>query len=158
MKKGILSNLKIIERRHFIRHSLCFPLKYKVIEKGPTKNRKEIHSTTINVSRGGLLFSAKLPVKINSIISIQMPFQDKIFKLRARVIHCHKSLEPNLYNIGVSFYRFSDAFKIKLIEQMYLILEYKDLRGLQLGREISLQEASREWIKHYSERFKRLYW
>jgi hypothetical protein len=29
---------------------------------------------------------------------------------------------------------------------------------MQLGRQVSLEEASREWIKRYSERFKRMYW
>jgi hypothetical protein len=69
-----------------------------------------------------------------------------------------KDEEARLYNIGVSFYRFSDAFKVKLIEQIYLIDEYRILRSVQLGHDISLKEASEEWIKRYSKRFARLYW
>ena len=53
---------------------------------------------------------------------------------------------------------YADAFKVKLIEQIYLIEEYRVLRSLQLGRDLSLKEASEEWIKRYSERFKKLYW
>jgi len=158
MKSEILEDLQNIERRHFIRHPLCFPLEYKIVTKAAKKENKELKADTINVSRGGLLFSAKKPVNIDSVISVKMPFRDKIFKVRAKVVHCHKNLETKLYNIGVCFHRFSDAFKIKLIEQMYLILEYRDLRSLQLGKEMSLQDASKEWIKRYSERFKRLYW
>ncbi|MBN2097011.1 MAG: PilZ domain-containing protein [Candidatus Omnitrophica bacterium] len=144
-----------IERRRFIRHPICFPLKYKVSKKGLAQ---EESSTTINVSQGGLLFSAKRPVDINSLVAIRIPFQDKIFNVQAKVVHCRRSPEAKLYNIGVCFQRFADAFKVKLIEQMYLIMEYRDLRSMQLGREISLQEASREWIKRYSKRFNRLYW
>lgn len=156
MKNLIPESLKAAERRHFIRHPLCFPLQYKLIDK--KQKNKTIKSKTINVSRGGLLFAAKSPADPNSLISIKMPFQNKIFKVLAKVIHCHKNPETKLYNIGVCFDKFSDAFKVKLIEQMYLILEYRDLRTIQLGREISLHEASKEWIKRYSERFKRLYW
>jgi RNase P/RNase MRP subunit p30 len=87
-----------------------------------------------------------------------MPFEDKVFKVMAKVVHCNKSLDTNLFNVGVSFYRLRDAFKVKLIEQLYLISEYRDLRSVQLGREVSLEEASREWIRRYSERFRRLYW
>lgn len=152
---------KDIDRRHFIRHPMCFPLRYRVLRKWPSRlisNGKEDSSTTINVSRGGLMFSAKNAVKRGVVIAIRMPFQDKIFKIKAKVVHCSKNAETKLYNIGVCFLRFGDAFKVKLIEQMYLISEYRDLRSVQLGRDISLQEASKEWIERYSERFRRLYW
>ena len=149
---------KFTERRRYIRHPVCFPLTYKVIEKGSHKESREKHSTTINISQGGLLFSAARPVKPESSIVIKMPFQDKVFNVRAKVAHCTRSADTKLYNIGVYFYRFTDAFKVKLIEQMYLISEFRDLWSMQLGREISLEEASREWIKRYSERFKKLYW
>lgn len=107
---------------------------------------------------GGLLFLTKKPVENNSIIAIKMPFQTKTFNVKAKVVHCDRSEEPKLYNVGVSFYRLSDAFKVKLIEQLYLISEFRDLWSVQLGREVTLEEASREWIKRYSKRFKRLYW
>jgi hypothetical protein len=133
---------------------MCIPLSYNIShDKG-----KEGLSATVNISRGGLLFSAKKPAPINTRIIVKMPFQQKTFKIRARVIHCVRTTETGLYNIGICFEKFSDAFKVKLIEQMYLILEYRDLRSIQLGKDISLQQASKEWIKRYSERFKRLYW
>ncbi len=74
-------------------------------------------------------------------------------------MHVDKDNEdPKMYNVGVAFYRYSDAFKVKLIEQIYLIDEYRSLRSVQLGRNISFDEASREWIKRYSKRFSELYW
>jgi hypothetical protein len=152
------NDLPMKERRRFIRHPVCFPLKYKVVSKHDKGYGKEMASTTVNMSQGGLLFTAQRRVKTDVVIQIKMPFQDKIFNVKAKVAHCEKSAETKFYNIGVYFYRFADAFKVKLIEQMYLISEYRDLRSMQLGREVSLEEASREWIKRYSERFKRLYW
>ena len=142
------------ERRKFLRHPMCFPLRYKVLKKGA----KESKSSTINVGRGGLMFSAKDPSDVGTIILLKIPFENKVFKARARVVHCELNPETNLYNIGVCFDRYNDAFKVKLVEQMYLISEYRDLRSLQLGREMSLQDASREWIARYSKRFERLYW
>lgn len=147
-----------LERRRFIRHPLCFPLTYKVVEKKGASIAKEAVSKTVNISMGGLLFMTKNPVNLNSTISIKMPFQDKVFNVKAKVIHCDKSEETKLFNVGVSFYRLNDAFKVKLIEQLYLISEFRDLWSVQLGREVTLEEASREWIKRYSKRFKRLYW
>ena len=142
------------ERRRFLRHPMCFPLRYNVLKRGSP----EVKSSTINVGRGGLMFSSKESTKIGAIILLKIPFESKVFKVRARVVHCDFNKETNLYDVGVCFNRYSDAFKVKLVEQMYLISEYRDLRSLQLGREITMQEASTEWISRYSERFKRLYW
>jgi len=158
-KNSDILTLPADERRRFIRHPLSIPISYKIIKK--TQNivkEKGLPATTANVSMGGLLFSTKHPVKIGSLILIKLPFKDKIFNVQSKVVHCVKSPETKLYNVGSSFYRFNDAFKTKLVEQIYLIAEYRDLRSIQLGREISLEEASREWIERYAERFRRLYW
>lgn len=154
-KKSVCVSLN--ENRHFIRHSLCFPLTYKVEGSGQKGGREGV-SQTINVSAGGLLFAALKPVESGRFISIKIPFQDKIFNVQARAVHCRKDPETKLYNIGARFCRLNAAFKVKLIEQLYLISEYRDLRSLQLGREVSLEDASREWIKRYSDRFQRMYW
>ena len=149
---------QVVERRRFIRHPICFPLVYKVVKKGLPKDLKGSRSTTINISKGGLLFSAKRPVEVDSSIIIRMPFQNKFFSVEAKVVHCNKDIHTKLYNIGVCFQNPSEAFKARLVEQMYLISEYRDLRSMKLGKEISLQEASREWIKRYSKKFQELYW
>jgi hypothetical protein len=142
------------ERRHFIRHPVCYPLEFEHASKKIKERTK-----TLNVSEGGLLFLSKHSLKKNEIIILKMPLQDKVFKIKAKVMHAVKDSEnTDLFNIGVSFYRYSDAFKVKLVEQLYLIDEYRMLRSLQLGYELSMQKASEEWIKRYSKRFARLYW
>ena len=148
----------ILERRRFIRHPMCFPLKYKIMRKAPVQSTEEEKATTLNIGRAGLLFLASKAVDAKTIIMIRIPFQEKIFNVKAKVVHCGKNAETSLFNIGVSFLRSTDAFKVKLIEQMYLISEYRDLRSIQIGKEITLQEASQEWIKQYSKRFQKLYW
>ena len=140
------------ERRKFIRHPICYPLEF---ERAPDKIEK---TKTVNLSEGGLLFLSRYRMTIGDIIIVKLPLQSKLFKIRAKVMHVEKDEESKLFNIGVSFYRYSDAFKVKLIEQIYLIDEYRILRSVQLGKDISLKEASEEWIKRYSKRFARLYW
>jgi len=156
MKKE--KQLQAIERRHFIRHPVAFPLVYKVMKQGRGKEQQDLRSETVNLSVGGLLFPAKHSVEPNSMIEIKMPFENKIFNLKAKVVRCVNNPETKLYDVAVSFFRLHEAFKAKMIEQVYLISEYRDLLNLQTGKEISLEEASRKWIKRYSERFKRLYW
>jgi len=142
------------ERRQFIRHPISHPIEFEVLPHEQGERTK-----TLDVSEGGLLFLSKQNINPGKIIVLKMPFQDKLFKVHARVAHTEKDAEnPNLYSIGVAFYRYSDAFKVKLIEQIYLIDEYRSLRSIQLGREVSLREASEDWISRYSERFDRLFW
>jgi hypothetical protein len=150
--------IPIKECRRFIRHPLSIPISYKVIRKLSGPEVMSVPGTTANVSMGGLLFSTRHPIKVGSLITIKMPFGDKVFNVKSKVVHCAKSPEAKLYNVGSSFYQLHDAFKAKLVEQIYLIAEYRDLRSIQLGREVSLEQASREWIKRYAARFKRLYW
>ncbi|MCX6357281.1 MAG: PilZ domain-containing protein [Candidatus Aureabacteria bacterium] len=155
---ALAHQVSLKERRRFIRHPLCFPLKYHLLKHMGTASSKDGVSTTINVSIGGLLFAAKRPVPEGSMILIRMPFENRIFNIKAKVVHCDRNPEKKIYNIGVCFFRLHDAFKVKLIEQLYLISEFRDLKTIQLGKEVSLNEASREWIRRYSYRFSRLYW
>ncbi len=157
-KKEDINKIPLEERRRFIRHPVCFPLAYSIVSEGAKSNIIGERTSTVDVGIGGLLFPAKKPVKSGVKILIRMPFQDKVFNVMAKVVHCEKSRESKFYNLGVSFCGINDAFKTKLIEQLYLISEFRDLWSLQLGKEISLEDASREWIKRYSERFSRMYW
>ncbi len=154
----IVNRLPIAEQRHFIRHPLHIPLSYKIVENPERAPVKEGRTTTLDVSMGGLLFSARQPAQIGSMIKITMPFQDKEFNIMAKVVHCQRNPETKMYNIGAHFYKVRDAFRVKLREQVYLIGEFRHLWSRQLGKEVSLEEASLEWIKRYSERFRRLYW
>lgn len=140
------------EKRRFIRHLLVNPLEFQIEEDKCQK------SETVDVSEGGLMFMSKTNVTPGTVIRIQMPVYDKVFKIKAKVIHATNEASMGLYRVGVSFETYADAFKVKLIEQIYLIEEYRVLRSLQEGRDVSLKEASREWIKRYSERFEKLYW
>lgn len=142
------------ERRQFVRHPVCFPLEFEYASK-----RLRQRSHTINISEGGLLFLSKHPVRRGKIIILKIPIQNQLLKAKARVIHAQKDTEnPKMYDIGVSFYQHSDAFKVKLIEQIYLIEEYRALRSLQLGHEVSFEEVSQEWINLYSKKFDDLFW
>lgn len=146
--------VQIKERRRFIRHPICYPLEYEYAPKRMTEKTE-----TINVSKGGLLFLSKYRLQNGKIIILKLPIKDRIVRVRAKVMHVDQDRDDSkLYNVGVAFYRYSDAFKVKLVEQIYLIDEYRNLRSVQLGHEVPFEEASREWIKRYSKKFSKLYW
>lgn len=150
--------MQTIEYRRFIRHPLCLPLSFKVIRSRSGQDDLQERSKTINISLGGLLFHSQKEVKAGEAIIINMPFEDKVFNVRAKVVRCVKTAGSKLYEVAVSFSRPQEAFKVRMIEQIYLIAEYRDLLRLQSGKDVTMEEASRRWIKKYSARFSRLYW
>ncbi|MBN2484219.1 MAG: PilZ domain-containing protein [Candidatus Omnitrophica bacterium] len=148
------------ERRQSIRHPISLPFEYQVVKKRSCLSQKSTKgkSRTLNISRGGLLFATREVLTKNAVLKIKIPFRNKVYTVHAKVVHCTKDSRENHYLVGVNFQDVSDAFRVRLIEQMYLIGEYWQLRKQQLGREISLPEASREWLRRYSQKFQKLYW
>lgn len=133
---------------------MCYPLE---VEYAPKRVMER--SRTVDVSQGGLLFSSKRRLKTGKHIILKLPLQNKLFRVQAKVVHVRKDTENSkMYNVGVSFLRKSDAFEVKLVEQIYLMDEYRMLRSLQLGRDITFKDASLEWIKRYAKKFDSMFW
>ncbi len=148
------NGLQGTERRRFVRHPMCYPLEY---EDMPASVKER--SRTVDVSRGGLLFLSRRRLNPGRKIILKLPLKDKLFKVKAEVVHVQDDKEdPGLFNVGVSFFRHSDAFEVKLLEQIYLMDEYRAMRSLQLGHDVSFKEASLEWIKRYSRKFDEMFW
>ena len=150
--------MEMIENRRFIRHPICLPLSFKVMTGADPASQPSERSSTVNISLGGLLFSSTCEVQPEASIVIDMPFEEKVFNVRAKVVRCVKNPETKLNEIAVRFTRLQEAFKVKMIEQIYLIAEYRNLLKLESGKEVSLEEASRLWIERYSARFSKMYW
>ena len=142
------------EKRKFIRHPVCIPLEFQRIKEGKRKLKAE----TVNLSLGGLLFLSRSKIAVGTEIIVSLPFRDKVFHIHGRVMRCETEGHSKLYSVGIEFLRVSDAFKVKLVEQLHLIDEYRCLRCIQLNRDVTLKEASQEWIRKYSEQFRKLYW
>ena len=132
--------MPIIEFRHFIRHPLCLPLSYKVFNQGLKRPGKKTILVTVNVSGEGLLFPSKHSIKPGVRILIKMPFEDKLFNIRAKVVRSVHNPLTKFYDIAVSFPKTQEAFKVKMVEQIYLIAEYRDLRNLRKGQIFPLKK------------------
>ena len=133
---------------------MCYPLEY---EFAPRQLRER--GRTVDISRGGLLFLSRRHLTPGRTIILKLPLKNRLFKVRARVVHVqHDKEDPDLFSIGVSFLKYSDAFEVKLVEQIYLMDEYRSMRTLQLGRDVSFREASLEWVKSYSKKFDEMFW
>jgi hypothetical protein len=111
------------------------------------------------MSEGGLLFLSKYRAHSGEAIFLRIPIQNILHRVKAVVKHVQKDKEnPGFYTIGVSFCEHSEAFKVKLVEQMHAIDAYRSARSFQLGRDVGIAEASEDWVKNYADQFDKLFW
>ena len=131
--------------RAFIRHTVNVPLEVKVLPDLPARAK---HS--MNVSEGGLAFTAAECIPIDSIIELRITTVEPPFEARARVAWCRE--EGGQFLVGVQFLEKDDAFQSRMVQQVCAIENYRR-EELQKGRVLDSQQAASEWIAKYAGRF-----
>jgi hypothetical protein len=140
------------EKRRFYRHPVGIPIRYE-----PDTTHHLESGTSLDLSEGGISFLCSHIVQKGTPIHLSIPVEDEVFKIQGKVAYCNKALRGESYRIGVCFKDKSDAFRAKLAEEMLKIKTYQKKRSVQLGREISEEEAAIEWIKKYAKNFAELF-
>lgn len=107
--------------------------------------------TLTNVSLGGLSFISEKALETEHRVKISVPILKGDSCLIGTVVWCEKSKEG--YEIGLKFESSNDVFRLRMIEQICHIEHYrKEVKRLE-GREISAEEAAKEWISLYAGDF-----
>ena len=152
-----MADEKRLSRRHFLK----LPIHYRAI--GTVDDSKSDsfspvgQSQTSNVSEGGLLFLAPQNYPSGTIFELTFPVKEKLFTLRATVIHSMQDVNTGLYRTGVRFSNPSQFFRIKMAEQLCHIEEYRESLSQQTGKSISEEEAAERWINDHSKEFADFY-
>jgi len=135
--------------RSYIRHPSDIPIRVTATE------TELIHHPQIlnNISHGGLSFTAKKPVKEGMCIHLKIDSVDPAFEADGLVTYC--SQEEDAFMIGIEFIRRDDLFVARMVEQVCHIEHYKREMSQEEGRELSGEEAAREWISKYAAKFPR---
>jgi len=107
--------------------------------------------TLTNVSLGGLSFISKQPLKVGQNASVCIPILQQDNFLVGTVVWCEKSNDG--YEIGIEFEGSKDVFRLRMIEQICHIEHYRKEVNLVEGRELSSEQAAKEWIKRYADDF-----
>lgn len=132
--------------RRFIRHPSDIPISFKV--------EKQSHSgqPLRDVSCGGLCFNSDCALQRGESVHIEIPLGDiPGFEADAVVTWCQ--LEGDHFAVGVQFENDSTAFSVRMVEQICHIEDYRTKVRLAEGRDLSSEEAAREWIDKYAEDF-----
>jgi hypothetical protein len=134
------------ERRKYIRHPSDIPIVYELTD--AAVHQKE---NLRNISIGGLSFRTDRCLEKETPIVIQIDLVRPVFKGKAIVMWCR--LHNEYYDIGVQFVDKDTEFRARMVEQICHIEQYKREILEKEGRELSGEEAAREWINKYAKDF-----
>ncbi|MFW5969298.1 MAG: PilZ domain-containing protein [Halofilum sp. (in: g-proteobacteria)] len=132
------------DRRAFIRHPTDIPIEIEALP-------GESPSRIADVSYGGLAFLTERPQTIGTLLHIRIPGTETCLDARAIVTWCQP--EEDGYRVGVRFEKPEDAYRSRVLEQIFAIERFREELARAEGREIPRDEAAREWIRRHASRF-----
>jgi hypothetical protein len=134
--------------RQYIRHPIDFPVEIRAHHGAPGA---ALH--THDISLGGLAVHSPEPVEPGAMIEVCIPYVEPAFEARARVAWCRKHRGGGGHEVGVSFLDAQDVFLARMVEQICYIEDYRRSILREDGRELTSEEAAREWIAKYAAQF-----
>ena len=139
-------------RRH-VRHVTGIPVQVK-LDYASMDFDDSNEDTITNVSLGGLAFIADDRLDINESIQVRFPILENKATLTGKVIWCEKSKHG--YEIGLEFDDEEEVQRLKMIDQISEIENYRKRREAIGGKPVSSEQAAREWVKQYAGDFSAL--
>jgi len=133
--------------RSFIRHPSDIPIEYQADE----GSGGMAHERLNDVSTGGLSFSSAHDMSPGTPITIRISAVEPGFQARAQVVWCRR--EGGGFLIGVAFTEADDLFRMRMVEQLCHIEQYKAQVLANEGRNLDGEEAAREWIGKFAHGF-----
>lgn len=131
--------------RSFIRHPAHIPIEYDLESK-----TKQILDTE-NISAGGLCFKSDKAIPKGTKLRINIPHLKYPYEASCFVAWCKNA--KSYFEIGVCFDNAQSDFRLRMIEQICYIEEYRLSVLREENRELTWKEASDEWIKNYADKF-----
>ena len=130
--------------RSFIRHPTDIPIEIRLGDQRCTREPLR------NVSGGGLCFQHPQAAPIGSVIVVRIALTSPPFEACCRVTWCQADV--GAWQVGVEFMDQDDLFRLRMVEQICHIEQYRTAAASQ-GRSLSSHEAAVEWIEQYAEAF-----
>lgn len=131
--------------RKYIRHPSDIPIEFSV------QRIKVAKQCLSNISVGGVAIRTDRRIEIGRIVDLSIDSVSPAFRASGRVAWCLKRGEG--FDVGVQFVEPEDAFRVRMVEQICHIEQYKkDMFELE-GRKLSGEEAAFEWIRKFASEF-----
>ena len=140
--------------RKFIRHPADAPLRVSLgWVDGNDANNLPCDNLE-NVSLGGLAFKAPQAIPNGQPVKISFPLLDQTQSLTGLVVWNKKS--DHGFEIGLEFNDPNELFRLRMIEQICHIQHYRAEVKQHEGRELTSEEAAKEWISLYASDFAKI--
>jgi hypothetical protein len=134
------------DSRAFVRHTIDVPLEVSTVDSTASSPK---HS--VNLSSGGLSFLVDECMTVGQVVHLRIPTVKPPFEADARVVWCRPEGEKFL--AGVAFTDPTQAFKVRMVEQVCAIEQYRKEVAENEGRTLTSQEAATEWIQKFAGTF-----
>lgn len=140
--------------RKFIRHPSDVPLQVSLewVDDTDAKSQHPCEKLA-NVSLGGLAFNSSRAIPNGQAVQISFPLLDKSHSLTGLVVWNKKNY--NGFEIGLEFNDPDELFRLRMIEQICHIEHYRAEVKLHQNRQLSSEEAAKEWISLYAADFQK---
>ncbi len=139
-------------KRRFYRHPVSVPIQYHELQ-----SRSFNRSSSVDLSEGGICFMAEHFLAKGAGVSLKIPVGDSVFEVQGQIAYCSRVASLNMYRTGVAFSDATSAFRAKLAEQILEIRSYQKSLAKKTGKDLSEEEAAREWIAKFAKHFSSLF-
>lgn len=135
------------ESRRFIRHPTNIPIHWSLGEIVPPGGEH-----LRNISEGGLAFKSHHDIPVGATIDIHIPIVRPEVALVGVVVWC-RPIEDGCFEVGVRFTDAGQHFKMRMVEQVCHIEQYKKEMFENEGRALTSEQAAMEWISRFAKDF-----
>ncbi len=131
--------------RQYIRHPVDIPIEYELGE------GQEQKVSLQNLSVGGLCFRTKKAIRKHMAITIRILLTRLVEPIEGAVVWCRK--QDGHFEVGVRFRDDRTAFRVRMVEQVCRIEQYRKNALEQEARVLAAEEAAQEWVERYAKDF-----
>lgn len=132
--------------RKYIRHPAEIPIELMHIDQTQT----ETHVTK-DIGLGGMCFKSLASVEKGTLVNLSIPSIKPDSQIKGKVVWCLEHRDS--VDIGIQFIDQSNAFNAKIIEKLCHIKHYQKKIKQVEGRNLSDEEAAREWTEKFATDF-----
>ena len=130
--------------REHIRHHAGIPV-YII------HNDSEFRFHLLNVSLGGIACKGEESFSVDSIVNIRIPYLNPEYEASGRIAWCKKT--NDIYELGIEHTGEKDKARLLMVEQISHIEHYRNEVMLSEDRELTGEEAAREWNSIHGDEY-----
>jgi len=146
IKLKLSSKVHKMTDRKFVRHPTSIPVDYQI-----GIGMEQFRNPLNDIAFGGLSIQTSHDIPQNHEIILNFTQFKPVYTISGRVAWCRQSEDK--YEVGIEFTNSDEAFRVRMVEQVCHIEEYRMNYEKNTGGKMSSEKAAVEWIEKYSDKF-----